>query len=71
MNINIPDKYAFWRWPGIIKQLKAELKSVREQRDKALAGQSKLLEWIKVTHRLNFPIPTRRTEVQARYFRDL
>lgn len=53
MKIRIPDRYAFWRWPGIIRRLKVELKQAREERDKALTAQAKLLEWIKVSHGLN------------------
>lgn len=48
----ITDKYAFWRWPAKIRELSAELEALKVEHEKLLAGQSKLLEWVKVTHRV-------------------
>jgi len=53
--MKIPDKYAFWRWPAKIRSLSAELEQLKREHARVLAGQSKLLEWVKVTHRLTSP----------------
>jgi len=53
--MTIPDKYAFWRWPAKIRSLTTELEHLKEEHARVLAGQSKLLEWVKVTHRLTSP----------------
>jgi len=53
--MTIPDKYAFWRWPSKIQQLSKQLEELKTEHERVLAGQSKLLEWVKVTHRLGSP----------------
>lgn len=50
--MNISDKYAFWRWPAKIRSLSCELDRLKAEHARVVAGQSKLLEWVKVTHRL-------------------
>jgi hypothetical protein len=63
--MRIPDKFAFWRWPKIIDRLNSELKELRDEHDKVLAGQSALLEWVKTTHRLGSPAEGIRALIQA------
>jgi len=51
--MTIPDKYAFWRWPAKIRRLSTELEQLKTEHQKVLAGQSAVLEWVKITHRLD------------------
>jgi len=51
--MTIPDKYAFWRWPAKIRRLSTELEQLKTEHQRVLAGQSAVLEWVKITHRLD------------------
>jgi len=51
--MTIPDKYAFWRWPAKIRRLSTELEQLKIEHQRVLAGQSAVLEWVKITHRLD------------------
>lgn len=62
--MRIPDKYAFWRWPAKIRSLSTELEQLKEEYARILAGQSKLLEWVKTTHRLGSPAEGIRALIQ-------
>src|SRR6185436_8887450 len=63
-NMTIPDKYAFWRWPARIRQLSKQLEELKTEHERVLVGQSKLLEWVKITHRLNSPAEGIRALIQ-------
>jgi len=62
--MTIPDKYAFWRWPARIRQLSKQLEELKTEHERVLVGQSKLLEWVKITHRLNSPAEGIRALIQ-------
>jgi hypothetical protein len=63
-DMTIPDKYAFWRWPARIRQLSNQLDELKIEHERVLVGQAKLLEWVKITHRLNSPAEGIRAMIQ-------
>jgi hypothetical protein len=61
MNIKeLVDLVSFWRWPALVRSLSKELTeleakhaALRIEHERVVSGQTKLIEWIKVTHRLH------------------